>query len=78
MILERFKLNGKKALVTGASRGLGQAIAIGLAQAGAYVICSSSRENGCSETVKEIQSNGGTAIDIQANLGDEKKCRSFW
>jgi len=77
MILERFKLNGKKALVTGASRGLGQAIAIGLAQAGAYVICSSSRENGCSETVKEIQSNGGTAIDIQANLGDEKSINNL-
>jgi 2-deoxy-D-gluconate 3-dehydrogenase len=36
-ILDKFKLNGKAALVTGASRGLGQAIAIGLAEAGADV-----------------------------------------
>ena len=35
MILDQFKLDGKVALVTGAARGLGQAIAIGLAEAGA-------------------------------------------
>ena len=39
MILDRFKLEGKVALVTGASAGLGQAIAIALAEAGADVVC---------------------------------------
>ena len=39
MILDRFKLDGKSALVTGASAGLGQAIAIALAEAGANVAC---------------------------------------
>jgi 2-deoxy-D-gluconate 3-dehydrogenase len=38
MILDKFKLNGRFALVTGASRGLGQAIALGLAEAGANII----------------------------------------
>ena len=39
MVLDQFKLEGKVALVTGASAGLGQAIAIALAQAGADVVC---------------------------------------
>src|SRR6266513_1053170 len=39
VILDRFKLAGKVALVTGASAGLGQAIAIALAEAGADVVC---------------------------------------
>ncbi len=38
MILERFQLNGKVALVTGASRGLGQGMTLGLAEAGADII----------------------------------------
>ena len=37
MILDKFKLDGKVAIVTGAGRGLGQGIAIGLAEAGADV-----------------------------------------
>ncbi|HEU5239398.1 MAG TPA: SDR family NAD(P)-dependent oxidoreductase [Pyrinomonadaceae bacterium] len=39
MILDKFKLDGKVAFVTGAATGLGQAIAIGLAEAGADVAC---------------------------------------
>ncbi len=39
MVLESFRLDGKNALVTGSSRGLGAAIAIALAQAGANVGC---------------------------------------
>lgn len=77
MILESFKLNGKKALVTGASRGLGQAIAIGLAQAGADIICSSSRKDGCADTVKQILNNGGTAIDCHADLSDEQSVKNL-
>ena len=46
MILEAFELNGKNALVTGSSRGLGAAIAIALAQAGANVGCHGRSANG--------------------------------
>lgn len=65
-----FDLSGKKALVTGASRGLGQQIAVGLANAGATVICSSSRDNGCEQTLELIASNGGTAYQYGADLSD--------
>ena len=39
MVLDQFKLDGKTALVTGASAGLGAAIAVALAEAGADVVC---------------------------------------
>lgn len=65
-----FDLSGKTALVTGASRGLGQEIAIGLATAGANVICSSSRLGGCAETISRIQALGKQANEVNADLSD--------
>ncbi|WP_337880223.1 2-dehydro-3-deoxy-D-gluconate 5-dehydrogenase KduD [Rheinheimera sp.] len=71
MLLEQlFGLNGQKALVTGASRGLGQAIAVALAQAGAEVWCASSGAGGCAETLAQIQAAGGKAHPLYADLAD--------
>ena len=70
MSIQLFDLKGKKALVTGASRGLGQQIAIGLANAGAEVICSSSKDNGCAETISIIKKNGGVASESTVDLSD--------
>jgi len=66
MIGEKFKLNGKTAIVTGAARGLGQAIAIGLAEAGADVSLVDILET--NETKKEIEKTGKRAIGIQVDL----------
>ena len=54
-----FSLDGKRALVTGANTGIGQAIAVGLAQAGAYVIAAG--RSSCAETVRLT---GGTELRI--------------
>ncbi len=63
-------LNGKTALVTGASRGIGCAIAIGLAEAGADVAVNySGSEAAAAETVKAIEALGRKAIMIKANVG---------
>lgn len=70
MFKQLFDLNGKKALVTGASRGLGQQIAVGLAQAGATVICSSSKIKGCADTIEMIENNGGIASEYTVDLSD--------
>lgn len=65
---ELFSLAGKRAFVTGASRGLGQAMAIGLAEAGADVICASSREGGTDETASRIRALGREAWEVHGDL----------
>jgi 3-oxoacyl-[acyl-carrier protein] reductase len=64
-------LNGKTALVTGASRGIGRASAIALARAGASVLVHySTGEQEADAVVAEIRALGGTAQKVQANLRD--------
>jgi 2-deoxy-D-gluconate 3-dehydrogenase len=66
MILDQFRLNNKIALVTGASRGLGRAIAIALAEAGADVALVASGST--AQTAASIRSLGRRAVEIQADL----------
>jgi 2-deoxy-D-gluconate 3-dehydrogenase len=75
--LSLFSLVGKTALVTGASRGLGQAIAVGLAKAGATIICSSSKENGTLETENMIENIGGKSFSVSADLSDQDAVSSM-
>jgi len=63
--LSRFSLAGKRALVTGASRGIGQAIAIGLSQAGASVAVSARQEASLAETMAGLSGEGvAIAMDV--------------
>lgn len=63
-----FSLDGRTALVTGANTGIGQAVAVGLAAAGAHAICAGRRS--CTETVKMIEAAGGTAEEIVLDFAD--------
>ena len=71
MILDKLNLTGRVAIVTGASRGLGAAMAIGLAEAGAdlVVVASSAR---LQETVDKIKNLGRRCIGVQADLINTK------
>jgi 2-deoxy-D-gluconate 3-dehydrogenase len=69
-VLDSFSLAGKTALVTGASRGLGRALAIALAEAGADVACASSRPGGAQATADCIRSMGRNAWTLHADLAD--------
>src|SRR6266436_4788384 len=69
--LELFRLSGKTALVTGASAGLGAAIAVALAEAGADVICHGNSRP-AQETCKTVEKIGRGAIAIQADLSKPK------
>lgn len=63
-----FSLEGRRALVTGANTGIGQAIAIGLAQAGAEVLCAGRQV--CDATVQTIAAAGGRASSVLVDFAD--------
>ncbi|MBL7211965.1 MAG: SDR family oxidoreductase [Desulfobacteraceae bacterium] len=73
-IYNRFSLQGKVALVTGASRGIGECIAQTYAQAGAKVILASRKQEGIDKAAARITESGGEAIAVAANVsnGDER------
>ena len=71
-------MKGQTALVTGASRGLGRAIALRLARAGAAVAVNYvAREDLAEEVVREIRGAGGRAIPVRADIGDPQQDREM-
>jgi len=65
-----FDLTGKIALINGASRGIGEAIAVRLGAAGAHVICTSRKLEGCQAVAKKITSAGGSAESFVCHAGE--------
>src|SRR5947207_1952347 len=73
------KLEGKVAIVTGASKGIGASIALHLAAEGAAVVVNySSSKEGADRITGEINGNGGKAIAVQANLAREPDVRRLF
>jgi NAD(P)-dependent dehydrogenase (short-subunit alcohol dehydrogenase family) len=65
-----FSLAGRTALVTGASRGIGEAIAHRLAAQGAHVICTSRKREACETVAEAIRAAGGSAEARALHIGD--------
>jgi NAD(P)-dependent dehydrogenase (short-subunit alcohol dehydrogenase family) len=67
-ILDKFSLRGKVAIVTGGNRGVGRAIALGFAEAGAAVAVVARDEKKSEETLAELRDRGAKAIVVTANV----------
>ena len=76
--MEMDRLEGKVALVTGSSRGLGRAVALELARRGCDVAVNyRAREDLAAEVVREIESMGRRSIAVMADIADSKQCASL-
>ncbi len=76
-IAENFRLDGKVAIVTGASKGIGKFIALALAQQGAKVVVSSRKMDAVTAVADEFKSEGLEAIGIPCHMGDDAQVKSL-
>lgn len=74
-IKEAFSLEGKVALITGASKGIGEAIAYYFASSGAAVVINSRKQEELHKVAASIQGLGGKCIGIAGNAGDSEACK---
>lgn len=74
--MSAFRLDGQVALVTGANAGIGQAIAVAMARAGAEVICAGRRD--CDETLEQIRQSGMQGHYLAIDLADPMAARDVF
>src|SRR5690606_6523449 len=75
-VLDRFRLDGRRALVTGASRGLGRSMALAFADAGADVVITGRTQETLDRTADEIRSRGRQAWTVRSDMGIPEECES--
>ena len=73
-VFDRLRLNGKRAFITGGSRGLGREMALGLASAGADIILTGRDNDSLQQTVADIRAFDRNAEGLQADIGDTADC----
>ena len=71
-------LEGKTAVITGAGRGIGRAIAMGYARAGAAVVCAARTLGQVEDTVAAIKAAGGQALAITADVADHDQMQALF
>jgi 7-alpha-hydroxysteroid dehydrogenase len=74
MILDRFRIDGRVAIVTGAGQGIGRGIAIGLAEAGADVALASRTNSDLEEVAALVEGLGRRALVVPTDVTDQSAC----
>lgn len=76
-VKDRFSLKGRVAIISGASKGIGKAIARGLAEQGASVVVSSRKQEAVDEVAAEFRAAGLEATGIACHVGDEGQLKNL-
>src|ERR1700754_3102873 len=69
------RAHGKVVVVTGASKGLGRAMALGFAEAGADIVVASRKLDGCRQVADEVRALGRKALPVSCHVGDWAQCQ---
>ena len=75
MTIPNLRADGKVVVITGASKGLGRAMALGFAEAGADVVVASRKLEGCQRVADDVRAAGRRALPVSCHVGDWDQCQ---